>query len=114
MKPLSIEELKALEEGEWVWIVTPMNTGEYYQKFYESSEDFFVGGSLYYGFNASYEDYVTKWVAYKNKEQAEEKERCKICHMSLENILPKVDEYGNKYCNGCYKAKYTLENLKRS
>lgn len=73
MKPLTIEQLKALPVGDWVWIVTPTNTGEYYLKFYESDEDSFTGGSLHYGFNASYEDYGTKWLAYKNKEQAETK-----------------------------------------
>lgn len=63
MKPLKIDELKALQVGDWVWVVVlekdfdfEMKTG-YYQKI--SEFNFF--------------DYGTKWIAYKNKEQAEAK-----------------------------------------
>lgn len=74
MKPLTIEQLKELEVGDWVWITTPKNSGEYYQISYSDyldDEDAFVAYSLHYDLNVFYSDYGTKWLAYKNKEQAE-------------------------------------------
>lgn len=63
MKPLTIEELKALEVGDWVWLIDlklGVNTG-YEQK----DEDF----NEY----ADFSNYGKTWLAYKNKEQAEAK-----------------------------------------
>ncbi len=74
MKPLTIEQLKSLEVGDWVWITTPTNSGEYYQIGYSDyleNENVFVAYSLHYELNVLYCDYGTKWLAYKNKEQAE-------------------------------------------
>lgn len=79
-KPLTIEELKALLVGDWVWIVTLQDYyrpndvpyGEYHE---------IVGTCSHYYFEVSYDksdyyqlayaDYGTKWTAYKNKEEAE-------------------------------------------
>ena len=36
MKPLTIDELKSLEVGDWVWVITPTNNGEYYEKGFAS------------------------------------------------------------------------------
>lgn len=81
MKPLTIEELKSLEAGDWVWIilldkmfrlkVETEDVGEgYYQKYNNRRKDAYVTFHL----NFYYKDYGTKWLAYKNKEQAECKE----------------------------------------
>ena len=71
MKPLTIDELKSLEVGDWVWVITPTNNGEYYEKGFASDNEAFVGYSLHYQVEVLYSDYGTKWLAYKNKEQAE-------------------------------------------
>ena len=63
MKPLTIEQLKALEAGDWVWVVdlySGVNSG------YVQIDDNFVDC-------VDFSDYGTNWLAYKNKEQAEAK-----------------------------------------
>lgn len=72
MKPLTIEELKALPVGDWVWFIDlNENTGSYKQINDICEEDdwmwFEEDCSASY-----YSDYGTKWIAYKNKEMAEE------------------------------------------
>lgn len=74
MKPLTIEELKSLEVGDWVWLCGKYeNFGEYseYRKIEKNYEDcltFAVGvNSIHF----KYSDYGKTWIAYKNKEQAE-------------------------------------------
>lgn len=111
MKPLTIEELRALQVGDWVWVVELDKSYSHYVQLREV--DYKIYGEWLHGYK-SYEfaSYGTKWLAYKNKEQAEQKEKCVICHMSLKNVLPKIDKYGNHYCNGCYAAKCKLENIK--
>ena len=67
MKPLTIEQLKALEIGDWVWISAKQpNRAVYIQKDTKSEKRF---NQL--SWDLSYSDYGTKWLAYKNKEQAE-------------------------------------------
>lgn len=75
MKPLTIEQLKALPVGEWVWLVIKRNYGDYksYDKIVkindrEVSFVFSVGQNIY-----SFIDYGKTWLAWKNKEQAEAK-----------------------------------------
>jgi len=75
MKPLTIEELKALEVGDWVWVI---------DKDYEEQGNYvsildvaisWLETDSINGVEAFYwEDYGTKWLAYKNKEQAEAEE----------------------------------------
>ena len=67
MKPLTIEQLKSLEMGDWVWIVEYNGTFCYYAKIENTNGSCFSldNTDLYYS------NYGTKWVAYKNKEQAE-------------------------------------------
>lgn len=78
-KPLTIDELKALKEGAWVWIVDiSHNFSTYIRK---SIEDIFPARSVFetyfrysksiYETTYTYDDYGTKWLAYKNKEQSE-------------------------------------------
>lgn len=73
MKPLTIEELKALSVGEWIWVVdieSPKGSG-YWQihgfakthiHLNQSASKWIIPTALY----------GKEWVAYKNKEQAEE------------------------------------------
>ena len=82
MKPLTIDELRALKAGDWVWVIIKQpvagdfpHDGRYYQSAnYEFMKNknkghVFNGYSRFYPYSA----YGTKWVAYKNKEQAEAK-----------------------------------------
>lgn len=71
-KPLTIDELKALEVGDWVWIMappSPFDKGMYVRKHEASNIEFFKGETLGWFFADGYETYG-KWIAYKNKEQA--------------------------------------------
>lgn len=79
MKALTIEQLKALEVGDWVWVVEKEDAypthdfrGEYCRKVPPYLDGFCYGWQGFGGFY-KYEDYGTKWLAYKNKEQAEAK-----------------------------------------
>lgn len=70
MKPLTIEQLKALEVGDWVWVIDLTRSGyaTYVQKDTKSNDKYNqLSWVLFYG------EYGTKWFAYKNKEQAEVK-----------------------------------------
>lgn len=76
---LTIEELKNLPLGEWVWIVESENAytthdfhGEYCRKVPPYLDGFCYGWQGSGGFY-KYEEYSTKWLAYKNKEEAEGK-----------------------------------------
>lgn len=78
MKPLTIEQLKSLEVGDWVWVYTidggisyPSNEGQYIRIYH--TKEYFVGERVNTdtAYVNDYSDYGTKWVAYKNKEQAE-------------------------------------------
>lgn len=74
MKPLTIDELRNLEVGDWVWVIT-----EHYSRYVWIFNT--EGECLHYQYSdienrvltLSYYDYGTKWLAYKNKEQAESK-----------------------------------------
>lgn len=114
MKSLTIEQLKSLEVGDWVYIVDigrQVTTREYRIIENKDTNGLYLQGICFSGFRP-YTSLGKDWLAYKNKEMAEAKEKCTICHMNLSNILPKVDKYENKYCNGCYEAKCKLENIK--
>lgn len=83
MKPLTIEQLKALEVGDWVWVEwetqDPIDWRYAKQKAYfkiiepENSDSIRFNNFV----PMKYSDYGTKWIAYKNKEQ-EELEEYKI------------------------------------
>lgn len=67
MKPLTIEELKALEVGDWVW----EDKSKVYEFVKDKTDEFLlilVDGILDRHY---YSDYGKTWLAYKNKEQAE-------------------------------------------
>lgn len=83
MKPLTIEQLKSLEVGDWVWIIDFEKTvykpisdsGNYYRindsGEYADKELWCYCSAIGHGFD--YSDYGKTWLAYKNKEQAEAK-----------------------------------------
>ena len=79
MNELTIEQLKALSKYDWVWIKynhpDSICTGVFYAmkqipKIVENPDNEFwtVGDGCYY-----YSEYGTKWVAYRNKQEAEAK-----------------------------------------
>lgn len=81
MKPLTIEELKALKVGDWVWVVNKERDdgfSRYAQQLYKNDFD---------GYHLA--DYGTKWLAYKNKEMAE----CKGEIVELPCILKSNSTY---------------------
>ncbi len=73
-KPLTIEQLKSLKVGDWVWIVDkeiPQYAGYYKIDLFAISHLHLVQGL---GKTViPYSGYGTTWLAYKNKEQAEAK-----------------------------------------
>lgn len=74
MKPLTIEQLKALEVGDWVWIVDKeiINYTGYFKIIVIDSEcSLFT--QIYHNTVYRCSEYGTRWVAYKNKEQSEAK-----------------------------------------
>lgn len=74
MKPLTIEQLKSLEVGEWAWVVDKdYKEGYYAQISYQEISAVTIDSNIG-GLEEIYDsDYATKWLAYKNKEQAESK-----------------------------------------
>lgn len=80
---LTIEELRNLSIGEWVWIVVlkedrinKAHHGKYYQihqMLEELADKELWCGWQGYSTAFEYKDYGTKWLAYRNKEEAEGK-----------------------------------------
>ena len=110
---LTIEELKALPKGEWIWCVdiTNLNYGSYIQKDTESNTMF---NQL--SWVLSYSDYGKSWLAYKNKEQVDSDFRdislkcCENCRNKgfAENKCDKLtklfEEHGLRYEDGVYSS----------
>lgn len=73
MKPLTIEQLKALEVGDWVWVThTDGDSGTYMQIGNKKYNRIVLCGS-FIEIEYAYEYYDKMWLAWKNKEQAEAK-----------------------------------------
>lgn len=88
MKPLTIEQLKSLEVGDWVWVVdieSPKHGSGYWQVhgFAETHIHLNQGTARWVAPKALY---GKEWLAYKNKEQAECKVRLWSCRVNLEKI----------------------------
>lgn len=73
MKPLTIDELKKLNVGDWIYFCNSTDDG-YYVIISSKVGGYILIEGLPKVFELSYSEYGTKWVAYKNKEQAEETE----------------------------------------
>lgn len=80
-KPLTIDELKALPNGDWVWIVyTPSGNG-HYDMIEEHGEEAVLMRDDGYHFAYKYKDYGKLWITYKNKEQAERQTKYNVGDM---------------------------------
>lgn len=76
MKPLTIEELKALEVGDWVWLVDKAMGLSYYRQknHHDTTHCLFERCINDMALNIfRWADYGKSWLAYKNKEMAEAK-----------------------------------------
>lgn len=77
MKPLTIEELKILSNGDWIWVDCLTNHLTNMRKFYfqklgnDEDNDGIYGESRYLLGFLPFEIYGKDWIAYKNKEYAE-------------------------------------------
>ncbi|MDE7089841.1 MAG: hypothetical protein K2O54_06950, partial [Prevotella sp.] len=75
-KPLTLNELRSLEVGDWVWVIYPLGSdGEYICKGYHSSDAHFEESPSYKAFCSEkrkflYSTYGETWLAYKNKEES--------------------------------------------
>ena len=81
MKPLTIEELKALKEDEWLWLVYLPTNCDSYVYIKEQGVDSICILDMGYVFAYKYSEYGTKWLAYKNKEFAEEDKKDKVIEL---------------------------------
>lgn len=95
MKPLTIEELKALDVGDWVWIKHKDYNDSYLKKVSNNESQFEFSWF-------AYSNYGTKWLAYKNKEQAE-LEEYKI------DFNEQGDWFGYKYIPAYYQPLCTAD-----
>lgn len=81
MKPLTIEELKALKAGDWLWVKSKIGdivSGYYMVDFLLKDPVRYIKGDMVLlsvdrTITVIPNDYGTQWLAYKNKEQAEAK-----------------------------------------
>lgn len=76
MKPLTIEELKSLEAGDWVWLVYKNTDYRRYAQIQaiEGTRLYVWGRGLAECEMKQHSDYGKTWLAYKNKEEAEAEE----------------------------------------
>lgn len=72
MRPLTIDELRALKAGDWVWLIDIEKQSGYYRQvtINDNNEKIVFYGEFTNGY-CPFETYGKKWIAYKNKEQAE-------------------------------------------
>lgn len=93
MKPLTIEELKALPVGEWVWVKILSNDIIGSCGYYQITDGKYLTVIYLFGHHTQgfeYRLYGTKWIAFKNKEQAEAKDD--LYQTAFELILQDVYE----------------------
>ena len=73
-KPLTVDELKVLKENDWVWTVYLKSNTKQYHCIAENKVDCLLVRDKVCCLDLvrlNYSDYGIKWIAYKNKEQAE-------------------------------------------
>lgn len=120
MKPLTIEELKALKEDDWVWVIDKDFDLNYYANITKQGIDHIVvWGCSYDEYDLLYSDYGTMWLAYKNKEQAESKgEFVELPFINPLNTKIPIWEviyrnsYGSIVCETHYDKEEAEEHLK--
>ena len=92
-KPLTVEELRAISLGDWVWIVYA--DVEIYAKKCElcstdKNDEKEIFNVPFTDANFEYSDYGKSWIAYKNKEQAEEDTDYKKRYFALHRAVIEV------------------------
>ena len=125
-KPLTIEELKALPAGEWVWLyrpnATPAKQFTYAQIMHIREIDIGLCSRTFWT-DFSWYNYGKTWLAYKNKEIAEgkddeiRKEVAKEIFQELYNLPVCTHQtigtgqytFGRKYVKDWAKTKYGVE-----
>lgn len=118
MKPLTIEELKSLEVGDWVWLEWETQDPIYWK--YAKQKAYFKiiepenSGSIRFNnfVPMNYSDYGKTWTAFKNKEMAEAKGE--IVELPCERktkstLLPYEVVYINEY-DKVVVERFTYEN----
>lgn len=92
-KPLTIDELKALEVGDWVWLVYKNTVYRRYTQIQaiEGTRLYVWGRGLAECEMKQYSDYGKTWLAYKNKEQ----EECKVEYKEYSEIYDYLYDYLN-------------------
>lgn len=119
-KPLTIEELKALPIGEWVWVENILGTklvvdfrNGYYRKGLQDNkpDEHFTTSWYSYNLFFNYNLYGKTWLAYKNKEQAEGKDKDMI------ERIEKAYEHNLAECERCMKKvdikhQFAIESMK--
>lgn len=106
MKPLTPDELKALEVGDWVWIVKD-NIGSYgkieetYNFITQKKDKRILAYDVYVYIGL--DGYGTTWLAYKNKEQAEGIDEIK---RFAEYVGSKIAGHGDYHGDSILSALY--------
>lgn len=96
---LTVEELKALPYGNWVWIEVLkeeyphdfLDTGYYRKSKWSDGDKLFDTGWHGSGTSFLYENYGTSWLAYKNKEEAER--------------IPELKKFVDDFCDYLLESK---------
>lgn len=106
MEPLTIEELKALEVGDWVWVIELDKSYSHYVQLREV--DYKVYGEWLHGYKSyDFASYGKTWLAYKNKEQAE----CKGEIVELPCTLEQLEDVVKQSCNREGIAKHCPQRI---
>lgn len=119
MKPLTIEELKKLQVGDWVWVTDENgHLGTYLIKTeppYEDDNDkTFNFNSLSFADTYPYSLYGKTWLAWKNKEQAEAKGEIVELPCELGQLIYAIEdncihEYYASEINVCEDGRFVFE-----
>lgn len=105
MKPLPIEELKALEVGDWVWVEYNYNSGKgYFRIDVSRTENALCAYKGVIKSSFAFDTYGKTWLAYKNKEQAEGLNDIK---RFAEYVGSKIAGHGNYHGDDILSALYT-------
>lgn len=92
MKPLTIEQLKVLPVQDWIYVIDKVIVSKEYKCILDKTDD-----KLFLPEPRLYKDYGTKWLAYKNKEQAECKGAtyCTMCQDDIFDAYVPVSSEGD-------------------
>lgn len=96
MRPLTIDELRALKAGDWVWIIDIEKQSGYYRQvtINDNNEKIVFYGEFTNGY-CPFETYGKTWLAYKNKEHEETKGE--IVELPCLRDKPSLHTVGNEW-----------------